>query len=191
MRYLVPVLPILLGWVAKGILEVESWSARTAANLRIRLPGGRRGASVAVLAVLIVSRLASLAYPWRVSPWEDLPLEQKIAGLWIRDHGPRSALIMASGPWAAYYADGRHWYLPEETLPTVLDYARRENIDYLIVDERSHPERSLLALLDSREMPPGLRLAYENRDDPRHQLRVFELNRVGEPIPATQPPIAR
>jgi 4-amino-4-deoxy-L-arabinose transferase-like glycosyltransferase len=193
-RYLVPVLPILLGWVAKGILELESWSTRTAANLGIRFPGGRRSASVAVLALLIASRLASLTYPGRVSPWQDLPLEHKTAGLWIRDHGPREPLIMAAGPWAAYYAGGRHLYLPQEARPTVLDYARRERIDYLIIDERFRSKySSLMSLLEARETPPGLRLAYENRDVPGYALRVFELTRVGEAIPATleaRPPVA-
>jgi 4-amino-4-deoxy-L-arabinose transferase-like glycosyltransferase len=193
-RYLVPVLPILLGWVAKGILELESWSTRTASKLGVRFPGGRRSASVAVLVLLIASRLASLTYPGRVSPWQDLPLEQRIAGLWIRDRGPREPLIMAAGPWAAYYADGRHLYLPQETPPTVLDYARRKGIDYLIVDERSRSRYpSLMSLLDSRELPLGLRVAYENRDELGYALRVFELTHAGEAIPAApeaRPPVA-
>jgi hypothetical protein len=192
-RYLVPVLPILLGWVAKGILELGSWSTRTAANLRIRVPGGRHAASVAVLALLIATRLASLTYPARVSPWQDLPLEQKIAGLWIRDHGPRAPLIMAAGPWAAYYAGGRHLYLPQEELPTVLDYARSRRIDYLIVDRRSRSRYpSLMSLLDDRETPSGLRLAYEGRDGPDYALRVFELSRASEALatpPETRAPV--
>jgi hypothetical protein len=129
-----------------------------------------------------------------VSPWQDLPLEQRIAGVWIRHHGPREPLIMAAGPWAAYYARGRHLYLPQEARPTVLDYARKKRIDYLIVDERSNSRYpSLMALLDGRETPPGLRLAYENRDEPGYALRIFELTHVGEAIPSTpetRPPVA-
>jgi len=42
------------------------------------------------------------------------PGGQKAVAEWIRSQGLESPLIMATGPWPAFYAGGRHLYIPNK-----------------------------------------------------------------------------
>ena len=104
------------------------------------------------------------------------------------------ALIMANGPWAAYYAGGRHLYLPAESYATVVSYARRKGVDYIVVaarcdtspDSDSPPElcvqnTPLAFLLDETQAPPDLQLLYEETEKPEYKLLVYGLRSRDEP----------
>jgi len=89
---------------------------------------------------------------------------------------------MATGPWPAFYADGRHLYIPHEDLPVILAYAKWKKIDFLVLEQRRIGTTANLApLLLGKNNPPELSLVYED-DDKRGGgvLRIFRLREVGE-----------
>jgi len=180
LRYLVPLVPLLLCWTAKGLLEFESWVAATLSLLDIKLlrPATLRVGLFIVMASLLTP---SLVAPMVRSKWEDLPFEHKEAGLWMKGRSPGSPLIMAQGPWAAYYSGGRHIYLPRESYATVLNYARRKRVDYIIVGARCLMHTGCLQdtplgfLLDEKRVPADLQLVYVHADRPEYKILVYRL----------------
>ena len=179
-RYLVPLLPVFLCWTSQGMLEFESWVAATLSHLDIKLrrPKAMRVGLFTVMASVLTPALVA---PMVKSKWEDLPLEHKEAGLWLKGRSPGSPLIMAQGPWAAYYADARHIYLPNESYATVLDYARQKRVDYLIIGARClmHTEciedTPIGCLLDEKRVPPDLQVVYVHAERPDYKILVYRL----------------
>jgi 4-amino-4-deoxy-L-arabinose transferase-like glycosyltransferase len=192
-RYLMPLVPVFLGWISQGALEFESWVVSTLSHFNVGLPRPpvlRMG----VLTVLMLVLLPSLVGSTRKSRWDDLPIEQKQAGLWLKGRPPASPVILANGPWAAYYAGGRHLYLPAEPYATVLSYAKRKGVDYLVVGARcetaenpnSPPElcirnTPLAFLMDETQAPPELQLLYKEADRPEFKLLVYGFKNPDEP----------
>jgi 4-amino-4-deoxy-L-arabinose transferase-like glycosyltransferase len=179
-RYLMPLLPVFVCWTSKGMLEFESWVAATLSHLDIKLRRPR-AMRIGLFTVMASVLMPSLVAPMVKNKWEDLPLEHKEAGLWLKGRSPGSPLIMAEGPWAAYYSGGRHIYLPNESYATVLDYARRKRVDYLIVGARCGQgseciEKTPLGfLLDEKRVPPDLQVVYVNAERPEYKILVYRL----------------
>lgn len=173
-RYLIPVVPLVLYWVAQGIVEA-------AHRLQAVLPR-IAGMGVAAIALLVLVLGASMAkevtYPLRAGMWRN-PYEMKVAGLWIKQHVSHPPLLIANSPVVAFYAGAAHcYYLPDAPLDVVVEHARRLRVDYLVVDERKVRERvmqPLEALLHDASGHPGLRMVFEDDQGPRAKVRVFEL----------------
>ncbi len=180
-RYLLPLLPILFCWASNGIVEFEKWLSESAGNLGIELQSRSWIIRTAILAVLVLSIIPSIVRPMKVSKWEDLPFEQKQAGLWLKEHSVLPApLIMACGPWAAYYSNGEHIYIPNEPYPVTIDYAKRRKVDYLIISEQCSNtmptlrNTSLAPLLDEQNVSPDLKLVYKDDAVAEHKLLIYE-----------------
>jgi len=133
-RYLYPIIPILIAWIANSIAQFGHWASNTASNV---LPIDRKinPLSVQVLTSLIV--FATLISPivsrmnYKIS--EKHPFEEKQAGLWIKNQSISPSLIMAQSPIVAFYAGADHIFVPNEEFPKVLEYAKRKKVNYLVV----------------------------------------------------------
>ena len=113
-RYFVPLVPLLLCWLANGIAEFEVWLAETVSQVRGPRHVGRRALTVvrAILVTLTVTLLLPLfIYLNRGDKWNDY-LGQKMAGTWIKAHAPIPQLVMSENPIASFYAGGEHVRLP-------------------------------------------------------------------------------
>jgi len=174
-RYLVAILPILIGWASRGVIELQDWATETAGNWGYALTDRAGAIRVAIVAILVVWLLRSILFPATIDRWHDLPYEQKEAGMWLRHHGVPSPLIIASGPWAAFYAEGRHLFIPTAGRAESLEHAERSGADYLIVDERFQRDAPLGSLLDPTQAPQNLSPVYENHDAPGYRVVVYEL----------------
>ena len=176
-RYLVPQLPILIYWAANGIIELENWFIETLKHLKsINLAKDRRIIRAFIVAVVLFTLMPGITYPMRGNKL-DQPIEQKHAALWIKDHSNSVPLIMSTGPWAAFYAGGKHLYLPDDKYSVVIEYARRKKVNYIVIDERWVPELSpgLKFLLDEESQYPELKLVYRYDEIPDNKILVFEL----------------
>jgi 4-amino-4-deoxy-L-arabinose transferase-like glycosyltransferase len=137
LRYLVPLIPILIAWTANGIVEFGKWTMGSIASLQ----GVKRRSPIFAQAIILICILASFAITilnTSVSgDLQNMPIEEKLAGTWIKDHSDGSApLVMSANNTVAFYARARHIYLPDETLPAVIDYARQRKVDYVVISER-------------------------------------------------------
>lgn len=177
LRYVYAVLPILLAWVARGVVEmarvIVAALSRTADRPRVT-PAIAAG----VLSVPLVVLLAVQGLRGRQRPVElrSTPLEERAAGLWLREHADSSALVISPSPTITYYANTRHLYVPNEPLRTVIAYARHRGAKYLVLSERraSRISRVFQGGTDSRDVP--LPLLHEVAPAPGFRVRVYRVS---------------
>ncbi len=135
-----------------------------------------------ILTALLFSTLHSLAHILVTVPPKHL-LEYRRAGEWIRGRAETLPLIMAASPYTAFYAGGKPLYLPAEEYLTVIEHARRLEIDYLVIDEGvvskglwgNNEYANLRFLLDERSRHPELQLVYKFDAMPDRRLLIFTL----------------
>jgi hypothetical protein len=184
-RLLLPLLPLLLCWVASGMEEVGHWLDKLLERMEFsRAFSLKVGASlrVAGMAVLLLSLLPWLAQTF-IRGQLNQPVEHKQAGAWLREHSDASALVMATNPYAAFYAGRKSLYLPAEEYSTVVVHAMRQKVDYLVIDEgvisRGHwgddEYSNLKFLLDEQSHHPELKLVYKFDGLPNRKILVYTL----------------
>jgi 4-amino-4-deoxy-L-arabinose transferase-like glycosyltransferase len=186
-RFLVPLLPILLCWVAKGIVEFADWVNETLLKFkrgRTVNPYVTKAVVPILVVVLLVSLLPLFVYLLRGDKWSDY-YGQKRAAEWIRAQQDRSQarVIMSTVPIAAFYLGGRNVSLVDEDYGALITRARREQVGYLIVNERDFRYMRLGALLDERSDHPGLRLATTFAEAPGHKIVVYAVAETPEGSP--------
>jgi 4-amino-4-deoxy-L-arabinose transferase-like glycosyltransferase len=180
-RLLLPLLPLLLCWAARGFEEVRGGLTRLLERINSRAfsPEALRAAG---MAALLLSLLPWMAYTL-IRGQLNQPFEHKQAGAWIRKHSDASALVMATNPYAAFYAGRKPLYLPAEEYSTVIAHATRQRVDYLVIDEgvisRGHWGNNefshLRFLLDEQSRHPELKLVYKFDGLPNRKILVFTL----------------
>ncbi len=177
LRYIYPLIPILIAWVAKGIVEFGDWTSKSLTNL---LRTSRRIKPLLVqICVLII--FTALLTPSILSQDEfetilDVPYEEKQAGLWIKNQtAGQAALVMSSNATPAYYAGAKHLYLPDEEFLTVLEYAKRKKVNYLVYSLRRIKTTSKSFPPDEKNIPPELRLVYEDEPSPNYRIIVYQI----------------
>lgn len=184
-RLLLPLLPLLLCWVARGIEEVGRWLDRPLERMRFsRTFSLKAGEALraAGMAALLLSLLPWIAHTF-IRGQLNQPVEHKQAGAWIREHSHEAALVMATNPYAAFYAGRKPLYLPAEEYLTVVEYAKRQEVDYLVIDEgvvsRGHWGNNeyshLRFLLDEQSHHPELKLVYKFDGLPNRKILIFTL----------------
>jgi hypothetical protein len=178
-RFLIPLLPLLLCWPAKGIFESVEWMSETAEKTfvakRFR-PYIKHAAASLIFAVLLLSLLPLSAYLWRGDKWGDY-YGQKRAAVWIKEHDASHApVIMSTVPVAAFYAGGRHVALPDEESEPLIARAQREGVEYLIVNERDFKHMRARSLLDDLSLHTGLRLVYVWAESLEHKILVYAVD---------------
>lgn len=186
-RLLLPLLPLLLGWVASGIEEVGHRLDRLLERLkfsRARSLKAGEALRAAGMAALVLSLLPWIAQTF-IRGQLNQPVEHKQAGAWIREHSDAAALVMATNPYAAFYAGRKPLYLPAEEYLTVIEHATRRQVDYLVIDEgvisRGHwgnnEYSNLKFLLDERTHHPQLELVYKFDGLPNRKILIYTLAR--------------
>lgn len=180
-RFLAPLVPLLLCWVSKGTLELDAWARGTLARFNVNATfAGRVGRFTApVVVALLVASLAPLfVYLMRGDKWGDY-CGQKRAGVWMKEHAD-APTIMSTVPVAAFYAGGRNVAVNDaDDFDTLLSRARSEGARYVVVNERDFKLMgSLRTLLDARAGHAGLRLAQEFAESPDQRVLVYEVEGV-------------
>lgn len=181
-RFLAPLVPVLLCWVSKGTLEFAAWARDTLARLNVSAPLAarvKRLAAPLVVAVLVASLAPLFVYLMRGDKWGDY-YGQKRAGVWIKEHAA-APTVMSTVQVTAFYAGGRNVAVKgDEDYDALLGRARQEGARYVVVNERDFDEmKSLSALLDARAEHRGLRLAQEFAEAPGQRVLVYEVEGVG------------
>jgi 4-amino-4-deoxy-L-arabinose transferase-like glycosyltransferase len=179
-RYFAPALPVLLLWVAQGAHELGAWLAQTLALWRGRPLAGRRLTALVQWgpAGVLVLVLMSLLPPTARAAQASVPLHYKTEGLWLRAHTPAGTKVMTLQDAITLYADRIQVPLPRTAWPGVLETARAQQADYLVVGEaelrRFRPQ--LASLLASP--PPELAFVHSFEDGGR---RTWVYRFVGSP----------
>lgn len=177
-RFMVPLLPILLCWLSAGVIEFDGWAAGTLSRWNVArkfAPRVRKLIVPLVCAVLLASLLPMTIYLLRGDKWDDYG-GQKRAAEWIKAHDSTpSPVIMATVSVAAFYAGGKHVALVDEDYAALIARARGKQVRYLVVNERNIKNTQLRSLLDGQSIHPGLRRVYELDEAPGHKILVYVL----------------
>lgn len=186
-RLLLPLLPLSLCWVARGIEEVGHRLDRLLELINFSRAFSLKAGAVlraAGMAALLLSLLPWIAHTFIRGQLNQL-VEHRQAGAWIREHSDAAALVMATNPYAAFYAGRKPLYLPAEEYLTVIEHAKRQRVDYLVIDEgvisRGHwgnnEFSNLQFLLDEQSHHPELKLVYKFDGLPNRKILIFTLTR--------------
>jgi len=176
LRYLFPLIPLLMAWASSGIVKSSEWLASIIRPRFQILEKVRPG----LLAALLVVILSVMAAPYFSSILKEdtitnVPFEEKDAGLWIKRHAEGSQpTVMSSHITPAFYANAKHIYLPDEKLSTVLNYAKIRRTSYLVLSTRRKLDGAYLA--DMPNSHPGVNLVYHDRERPGYEVRVYQFS---------------
>lgn len=176
LRYIYPLIPILIAWVAKGIVEFGDWTSKSLTNLL----GTSRRIKPLLVQICVLIIFAALLTPSILSQnkagtFQNTPFEEKQAGLWIKNQGTSPTLVMSSNATPAYYAGAKHLYLPAEEFLTVLEYAKRKKVNYLVYSLRRIKTTSKSFPPDEKNVPPELRLVYQDEPSPNYRIIVYQI----------------
>jgi Dolichyl-phosphate-mannose-protein mannosyltransferase len=184
-RLLVPLLPVTICWVAGGLKAVEDWLVEFFKQTKISraVPF----INPATLRLLMITALVFSMLPWAIYALMAIPaapmIEYEEAGRWVKERSETPALIMATAPFIAFYAGGCPVDLPAEKYQTVVEHARRLNVDYVAIDEAlisngvwgNNEYSDLRSLLDERNHHPGLSLVYKFDRMPGRKIFIYTL----------------
>jgi hypothetical protein len=170
--------PILLLWVAKGIVALGDWLRETTTRVRAGTAASHKAATVLSVAVALAFLLYfSVLQPAVVADGlADMTPTHREAGLWLKAHTSADAMVMSRDTEVPFYAERRWAATPNEEYPVFIAYLRKRGANYLVVDEREvtviRPQ--LAFLTDEDAPPPELRHVYTARD-PRGNTFVYEV----------------
>jgi hypothetical protein len=173
---LFPIIPILICWASHGITEFSDWASESVSNLF----GGTlkvKPVTVQISILLIIVAIFITPIFRKTEPfgsWES-SVEDKKAGLWIKDHKTSPPLIMAPSPVIAFYAEGNHIFMPDEEFSVVLEYAKRKKVNYLFVSQRRSDKTPEFVIPDKQDLPKELKLVYEDEQIPDHKTFIYQL----------------
>jgi hypothetical protein len=125
-RYVFPLVPLGVIWVAKGTQELGRWTTRTILSLRLRPPGRVHLAGAVAEGILLfsISVLAfrSTEWDWLFRSEQRENLDIKEASLWLKKTcpGPKRITCFATVP--TYYTEGTLIGLPYAHSDQALQY---------------------------------------------------------------------
>lgn len=177
-RYLVMTTAVLTLLTARGlVVALQRWRPPLAKALLV--------VTVVFMATSTIGELKPLLPG--VKPND--PIEQQSAGLWIEANTPPTSRIMTRSFHVQYYARRPVVAMPSSDYPTMLKFARRMGVDYVVADSatisRRRPEL-YAALMGDWKQPPGLKLV-KTITERGEEVRIFQLDPL--PSPSDQPPI--
>jgi 4-amino-4-deoxy-L-arabinose transferase-like glycosyltransferase len=188
LRYFTPLWPICSIWIAKGALEIHGWLSSDIAFPKSRWVRGISSDKLAAAVVFSaflgltflpeIGRVASRR-PDSTQYWAD-PVDQKIAGLWLKEHAADPKVVMSRYHTADIYAGNfeiaQSVTLPRSSLDRVLEYARYRGVRYLLLNERYiewYPQMRFL--LSGTNGQSDLNLIYRDVDQGGLTTVIYEI----------------
>lgn len=177
-RYLMMTTAMLIPFGAWGLVSWTKGMAR-----------GRQRAVWWAIGVLSVASFIAAAYP--LLPGSSAPerTEQRTAGLWLAENTPADARIMTRSFHVQGYSNRDVVALPSAEYRSVLEFARRMGVSYIVADEttikRRRPELYDILMRESGA-PVGLKLVHEFTQAGQ-TVKIYQLDPAAPPT--TQPPL--
>ncbi len=176
-RLILPYMGIFMLWVARGWVHLDDWSAESIKEIAgWKAVSERQRALVHyALAFLVLAPVAALSL-WSISH-AGYPVEYRQAGEWLKGNGGGGARIMSREASTSWYSGGTMVVLPYASVDEVLDYGRRNGVDYLVLQretvEKLRPQ--LESLLDPGKAGSGLEAVYHSGEGTDSELIVYRL----------------
>lgn len=181
-RYLTAMLPAAAIWIGQGGLLLKAWFERMAGYADVLRPQASRvGIGLTVLfagGLSFIPETAKLIQNRSMSAdeWAD-PVEEKMAGEWIKAHHSGSPPILMSRNKAVDFYAGNYnakqgASFPLDPTERVLAYARYKGVEYFVVNERYlHRTPNIRAWIE--ETPEDLERVYSKTGPSGLKIWVF------------------
>lgn len=161
-KYMIPYLPVVILMAAKGFSGGTAMVAERLSPRRAALWGG---GLLSVVAIVIGGRFLFALHPFSLrapaaaaAPSADISTrillaeEARKAGQWgVQQFGPGKN-YMASWSKIIYYLEGQWTALPVADLPELLRYARRNEVDYIVVETAGAASAATIAAPEGTEL---------------------------------------
>lgn len=192
-RYLVPLLPICFIWAGEGVLYLRRWVKETileaGAGTVLRLSAGQWSTLVVTAALLfglILPEFGKYAAKTRYSTdrWAP-PVEQRQAGVWLKNNCSRVPTIMSRYHTVNYYAGNNEIAMdtdiPLNSLDRIHEYARHRGIEFLVLNERYIADNpNMKQLFQKKDVPGYLQLVYDETVAPGLRTVIYRFVDISE-----------
>ncbi len=185
-RYMLPMVPIVFIWCGSGIEQLMEWFQQTFLAFQVfwnkRLFGTLKTTFVLLLlGSFFIPGLMRMTMkrPFSSEKWVE-PIEQKKAGLWLKDHCDETPIIMAWNHAVSFYAGNYNITetvsIPLNELDRVIAYARNRGAKYLALNEKNKEDfPTITYLLDESQAPPDLKLIYKDDSIAGLKTLIYEI----------------
>jgi hypothetical protein len=177
-RYVFPLVPLGVLWVAKGAEELGQWSRGVVSSFRqVSLPASRRTVMIVESILLLLSSAMALHstqsnWLFRIEQRENLDIKE--ASLWLRNFAPGPKKIACFATVPSYYAQGTLIGLPYAESSEALRYMDTNNVDFIVLDAQysiNFPE--IPDWIKSRIPDERAQLIYELGTDPSRKIQIY------------------
>jgi hypothetical protein len=176
-RYLMPLFPIGIIWMGRGMIFLSAWIANAVKNvssaagiLKFRKTLGWASVVTFVMLFGIIPELSRVLIKQKQDKdmWAE-PVELKEAGIWLKSHTDQPPVLMSLNKAVDFYAgqmDMRKGAsFSYDSVDRNLIYARNRSVEYLVVSGRYMEWFSNLKSLINDPCPyPGLECVYRETD---------------------------
>lgn len=179
-RYFYILLPILFGWMACGIIELEDWLRESLQHSVF----GKIFANKYIFTVLCLAFIAIYTLPLNSfmrsneSAWQFSQYELRNAGLWLKENAKPSPVVMSTDFRPAFYAEGKFVPLYSDDFNQVLAEAAEKQVDFLVIDERGIKEiPKFSGLLNDPQNSPQLEVVYQRTDHEGYKVVIYRVSK--------------
>jgi hypothetical protein len=161
-RYNLAIYPFIFIFCARGVLKLRDLIPQSVQNIKIKSVQIKQHIITIVVLIIVIEALATVTSNIIRFEGENDSLELQAAGIWLRNNTPPEAILMCRQDTTAYYAERPAVMLPYGNFSTIMDVAKKYEVQYIVVNERifaeARPEQEYL--LDENNVPPNLKTVY-------------------------------
>ena len=176
-RYFYILLPIILGWAAKGILAFGNWFRSTTSDSNFAASRVRAAYVPAICLAVLFLYLLPLNFFMRAprDVWQERPYEERAAGIWLSQNAGPMATVFSARKITPFYA-GAVQVSPKSTeLDQLMDEIRTSGVEYVVSGDRGNKRNPYLEDLEEElRTDPGFELVYHNSDNPDYKIWIFK-----------------
>jgi 4-amino-4-deoxy-L-arabinose transferase-like glycosyltransferase len=187
-RYFVPLIPIASIWLITGGYRMQRWLKETFSNFNeFSIPS--RWLSILSTMIVLVIIIGGVILPDFVKfmkndinsteEWSPA-IEQKKAGLWLKQNGVKHPIVMAYNHAVSFYAGNykiaESVEIPEDDINPILAYAKFRGVNYIVLNDRyKHVHPRISFLYEGVNIPVGLKQIYFDQESNGLSTRIYEL----------------
>ncbi|MEQ1764115.1 MAG: glycosyltransferase family 39 protein [Pyrinomonadaceae bacterium] len=179
-RYLFVLLPILFGWSACGVVQLQKWLHGSIENW---WPGKGNLAEARLFVPVCLALMYLYVMPLNSflqsseKAWQTLAYEERDAGLWLKQNSEQSPLVFSASLRPVFYAEAKQLTPKSSDSAEVLYQIHNCSVDYVITGERSLKRNPYLKdLPDALLSSPNFKLVYEENVYPGYKISIFKRN---------------
>lgn len=178
-RYFYVLLPVIFGWLAVGILKLQSQLAETARRVGYQSLysyfASRVFTGLMLFGVFVYTFPLYFFVISEDRAWSERAYEERDAGLWLREHGRPLPKIFSGRTTPVFYANGRQ--LPPKTtnIDEIMSTLMSQDVDYVVTSERALKRNPFLrSLPDALHDSGKFDLIYDFHKPPGYRVSIYE-----------------